>query len=446
MQMKNWLTVLFLGTVLLVWGQTKEPVTVLGTGDTLDLSIAPISLNEVVLSNKKIGVDELISKARVAMKKHYLSQQPQEIQYFIRRSDYTQQNTNFTLKKSTDPSFNPTFFKNLAQSIPTRSDVHKEGIFRAAIGNGNTGLQTEMVKGMILEDEDKTFDIANIEEQLEKKITKGLEAGHFFKVKSGVFGKKLKEDDFEFSSKKAKDSAKTPEQLTQERIKRSAGQAMQAQGWRKEMEEAAFFSEDGQVDVFENYKKYRFQIIDYRWYQNDWVYVVRFEPKSGASFNGTLWINETDYAVVQYKFNNLKPIKSFALLGIAYKVTGYKGHYIYKPNTQGGYQLHVGMLRKEAWVRVDRPLSMMERKSRTIGSKKLNEVDFKVNFKATKQEEFTYLLQTQKPLKSEEISTWKPNHQIEWTKLNSYDKSFWGPALQLPPNESMEAFKLSKVN
>jgi hypothetical protein len=104
------------------------------------------------------------------------------------------------------------------------------------------------------------------------------------------------------------------------------------------------------------------------------------------------------------------------------------------------------MLRKEAWVRVDRPLSMMERKSRTIGSKKLNEVDFKVNFKATKQEEFTYLLQTQKPLKSEEISAWKPNHQKEWTKLNSYDKSFWGPALQLPPNESMEAFKLSKVN
>jgi len=88
----------------------------------------------------------------------------------------------------------------------------------------------------------------------------------------------------------------------------------------------------------------------------------------------------------------------------------------------------------------------MERKSRTIGSKKLNEVDFKVNFKATKQEEFTYLLQTQKPLKSEEISAWKPNHQKEWTKLNSYDKSFWGPALQLPPNESMEAFKLSKVN
>ena len=212
------------------------------------------------------------------------------------------------------------------------------------------------------------------------------------------------------------------------------------------MDEAEFYSEDGQVAVFDNYKKYRFQIIDYRWYQNDWVYVVRFEPKSGASFNGTLWINETDYAVVQYKFNNLKPIKSFALLGIAYKVTGYKGHYIYKPNTQGGYQLHVGMLRKEAWVRVDRPLSMMERKSRTIGSKKLNEVDFNVDFKATSQEEFTYLLQTQKPLKSEEISTWKPNHQIEWTKLNSYDKSFWGPALQLPPNESMEAFKLSKVN
>lgn len=446
MQMKNWLTVLFLGTALLVWGQKKEPVTVLGTGDTLDLSIAPISLNEVVLSNKKIGVDELISKARAAVGKHYLKQPPQEIQYFIRRSDYTQQNTNFTLKKSTDPAFDPTFFKNLAQSIPTRSDVHKEGIFRAAIGNANTGLQTEMVKGMILEDEDKNFDIANIEEQLEKKIAKGLEAGHFFKVKSGVFGKKLKEDDFEFSSKKAKDSTKTPEQLTQERIKRSAGQAMQAQGWRKEMDEAAFYSEDGQVAVFENYKKYRFQIIDYRWYQNDWVYVVRFEPKSGASFNGTLWINETDYAVVQYKFNNLKPTKSFALLGIAYKVTGYKGHYIYKPNTQGGYQLHVGMLRKEAWVRVDRPLSMMERKSRTIGSKKLNEVDFNVDFKATSQEEFTYLLQAQKPLKSEEISTWKPNHQIEWTKLNSYDKLFWGPALQLPPNESMEAFKLSKVN
>ena len=446
MQMKNWLTVLFLGTALLVWGQKKEPVTVLGTGDTLDLSIAPISLNEVVLSNKKIEVDELISKARAAVGKHYLKQPPQEIQYFIRRSDYTQQNTNFTLKKSTDPAFDPTFFKNLAQSIPTRSDVHKEGIFRAAIGNANTGLQTEMVKGMILEDEDKTFDIANIEEQLEKKIAKGLEAGHFFKVKSGVFGKKLKEDDFEFSSKKAKDSTKTPEQLTQERIKRSAGQAMQAQGWRKEMDEAAFYSEDGQVAVFENYKKYRFQIIDYRWYQNDWVYVVRFEPKSGASFNGTLWINETDYSVVQYKFNNLKPTKSFALLGIAYKVTGYKGHYIYKPNTQGGYQLHVGMLRKEAWIRVDRPLSMMERKSRTIGSKKLNEVDFNVDFKATKQEEFTYLLQAQKPLKSEEILTWKPNHQIEWTKLNSYDKSFWGPALQLPPNESMEAFKLSKVN
>ena len=104
MQMKNWLTVLFLGTALLVWGQKKEPVTVLGTGDTLDLSIAPISLNEVVLSNKKIGVDELISKARAAVGKHYLKQPPQEIQYFIRRSDYTQKNTNFTLKKSTDPA------------------------------------------------------------------------------------------------------------------------------------------------------------------------------------------------------------------------------------------------------------------------------------------------------------------------------------------------------
>ncbi|CAI8241407.1 MAG: Uncharacterised protein [Flavobacteriaceae bacterium] len=427
----RYLLILVLIVAPFCWSQQSTDPLIL-QADTLDLGQRPILLNEVIVGANNLTAYELVLAAKKVMESS-AQHKDQELTYFLRHSELNEVDLNLDLKESTIEQISNDFIHQITQSIPKQSSLHTEALYRL-IQQDSLGKSARLLHGFQLEEESSKIDAENVAEFFLEKIEESLSKGNYFKVKSGIFGGKIEEDDIVLD-----DLRPTKDSLVGDSIDiAKSHQVASAAGYQRlnEFNRYQPYDSDPVVGVFEKPKRFDFQIIDYKYYKEQWVHVIAFKEKSKAQFYGELWINEKDNALIQFKFINTRPIKSIKLLGFEYSEPRAQGQFLYKKFDDGIYRHYFGRLELDTKVNVNRPLSFIEKKKAFIGGRKVNRVDIDISFGLNQIEEYTYILSKNSTL---EIDT-KSLSVLE--KLDSYPSHYWkNEAFSIAPSEAMKNFK-----
>lgn len=415
----------------LSWSQQSKSPLVL-QADTLDLGQKPILLDEVVLGASNLSAYELVLAAKKAMESS-TQHKDQELTYFLRHSELNEVDLNLDLKESSIEQINDNFILQITQSIPKQSSLHTEALYQL-IQQDSLGDSARLLRGFQLEEESSKIDAENVAEFFLERIEKSLSKGNYFKVKSGIFGGKIEEDDIDLDDLRPTKDSIIGENIDIAEMHRVAS----AIGYQRfnEFNRYQPYESDPVVGVFKKPKRFDFQIVDYTYYKEQWVHVIAFKEKSKAQFYGELWINEGDKALVQFKFINTKPIKSVKLLGFEYSEPRAQGQFLYKKFDDGTYRHYFGRLELDTRVSVNRPLSFIEKKKALIGGRKVNRVDLDISFGLNQTEEYTYIL-------SENVAS---EIDIKSTsildELNSYPTDYWeNTEFSIAPSEAMKNFR-----
>ena len=427
----RYLRIYFLTLATFGWSQKSVSPLILET-DTLDLGQKPILLNEVIVGNSNLSALELVMESKKVMMSS-IKFEDQELTYFLRHSELNQVDLNLDLKESTIEQIDPNFINQITQSVPKQSSLHTEALYKLT-QNDSLGESVRLLRGFELEEESSKIDAENIAEFFIEKIEESLSKGNYFKVKSGIFGGKIEENDIDLDNlSKKKDS------LTSNIIERREKHVeASAAGYQrlKELKKYQPYESDPIITVYEKPKRFDFQIINYTLFKEQWIHVVAFKEKSKAQFYGELWISEQDKALLQFKFINTKPLKSIKLMGFEYSEPRVQGQFLYKKFNDGNYRHYFGRLEEDTKVSVNRPLSFIEKKKALIGGRKVNRIDLDISFGLSQTEEYTYILAEGH---TEEID----NESFDTLEeLDSYPTNYWKDGkFKVAPSEAMKNFR-----
>lgn len=429
------------------WAQQPPSSPLVFGQDTLDLGQKPIMLSEVVVGNSALSAEELVMAAKEVMSATQQQRMNErQLLFFLRHSELNDIDVDFNLNKTTIDAVDDDFIARAAQSIPKESSSHTEALYRLTFNDSDTvKVRTQLVRGFQLEDESSKIEAKDIEEFFLKEVERSLEAGHYFKIKSGIFGAKIREDDIDLDDfREIKDSLRSDSITEASLQKRHRWQSAAGFQGASEINRYHPHSKDPVIEVFEKPKRFDFQLIDYTLYRDQWVHVVAFKEKSKDEFYGELWISEEDKGLLQFKFVNNKPLQSIKLLGLTYREPRVQGQYFYKKIDDQGYHFYFGRLERDTEVGVERPLSFIEKRKAFIGGRKVNRVDLDIHFALDQTEEYTYILKGIEPI--------DPSAQVEKVlsvleQPSAYPDNFWKDTeFTIAPSEAMRSFQLSKAN
>jgi len=192
---KPWILILFI--VQILYSQQPSSPLILET-DTLDLGQKPILLNEVIVGNSNLSALELVMESKKVMMSSSKFED-KERTYFLRHSELNQVDLNLDLKESTIEQIDPNFINQITQSVPKQSSLHTEALYKLT-QNDSLGESVRLLRGFELEEESSKIDAENIAEFFIEKIEESLSKGNYFKVKSGIFGGKIEEDDIDLDN------------------------------------------------------------------------------------------------------------------------------------------------------------------------------------------------------------------------------------------------------
>ena len=442
LRMKSPLVVFLLLTQLIWSQQAAEPDLILGQ-DTLDLGQQTIVLREVVVGSNSLSAEELLLAAKKKMARAATDTLIRPYSYFIRASELNDIRAGFDLRKTTLDGIDDDFIANLAESIPKHTASHTEALYSLSPQDSSPKPSVRLLRGFILEDESNQIDTKDLEQYFVKEIERVLEAGNYFKVKSGIFGAKIKQEDIDLDELRGIKDTILPDSLQTKALKNEHRWAS-GLGYQhlEQMAEYHPYGTNALIEVFSKPKRFDFQITDYTLVKDQWVYVVAFKEKSKAEFYGELYINESDKGLVQFKFVNGGPIQSIRLLGFSYREARAQGHYFYRRGEDDNYHFYFGRLEQDTEVGINRPLSLIEKRKALIGGRKVNRIDLDILFELHQTEEHTFILggQDRPPIQTD--STALPTLE----KLSRYPEGFWKDTeFTIAPSEAMRSFQLSKA-
>ena len=203
-----------------------------------------------------------------------------------------------------------------------------------------------------------------------------------------------------------------------------------------------FLSEDPQLNFLEKSNRYRFNHLDYQVLDDSFVYVISFEPKRSADFKGTLYINTDDFGVVRLDYENVKPIRKFALFGISYNEFEKKGTIIFNKNNNDNYVLKYMDESTGTKTGIKRPLKIIEKNKNVRGRRKQNEVSCDLHFIINSLEKKELIVFESENLSKQRFEDFQERPDVLPEYLEAYDPNFWEGYNIIEPNEALKNWKL----
>ncbi len=407
------------------------------------LSPKIIELNEIVLTNNKYTVKEIINKVKENIAKNYNFNLTKKRLFF--RESYHQKliKTNYTLKKSTIDALNKPFLDSVLQSIPKHNSYYIEALSDLYGSFNKEKQKINLIKASELYDKNNRIGITAMEEKFKKIIDKNVKPNSYFKIKSGLFGQKMDVDEFREEEIDSTDSEMLKKKLGTERKKEAERKNNFTKDRRNilaNMMGNIFFQENSKLNFIRKSGKYDFKMLDLTYLGNDAVYVIEFVPKKSADYKGTLYVNYDDFAIIRVDYENVKSVKSFKLLGISYNVFLSKGKMIFSKGKDNRYSLQY--LEKEAASRfgIKRPLKIIEKNKYVKGRRKQNELYVKLDMAMSGRNKFEVVIFDTDNITATEFENFKETNTILPTYMPVYNPEFWKGYNIIEPNQAIKNF------
>ena len=416
------------------------------TANRILLTPKAIELREVIVSNKNYTAREIMELVEDNLEKNYRNDLTKK-RLFHRVSNFDRwTKSDFKVKKSSIDVLNQLFLDSIIATVPKNNSFYSE-IVGDLYGNYTTELQKlDLLKASKLFDKSKQLDAEKLEERFNEILKDNVKPGSYFKIKSGLFGTKIDAEEISELLEEEIDSTNivvVNEELEKKKKDKEEQQKNYA-NWKRnnlgELFHGLPTQEDSDLNFITKSRKYDFSLKEFTFLGNDPVYVISFNPIGSADFEGTMYINADDFALLQVDYTNVKPVKKFNLLGISANKYLSKGKIIYTKGANGYYGLRY--YESEIGVRfgIRRPLKIIEKNKIVKGRNKQNELSGDMDFVFINVEKNEMIVFESENISQATFDAFIENNAISPTYMPKYDPEFWKGYAIMEPNTAIKEF------
>lgn len=414
-----------------------------GMQNIVKLTPSVFELYEVNVSNNKLSPNDIINNVKVNFKTNYpYSFKPKKDLIFFRETNNFKpkildveidkstgfskealktanaQMTSFTSKLKTNPPKHFIDFICNKYSYVTKKD--DKNLYVSKL---------EVMKATKLKDATNSVALDDLEKTTTDIVLKHLDSTKYYRVKSGLFG--------------SRDTISMRKDFNKRKNKNAKNQLTEAKSKLDVFINTNSIANTSKYDFIhtpENYE-YKYEGASFS-DQEELIYELSFKPKkSKAKYKGTLYISESDFAVIRadYKLEEGKKLNSLNLkliLGVKSSENISNGTVIYKKNPiDNGYILHYVSHESGKYFYINRPLKFIEL---TAGEKDVFALDLKVEGNSFEKQEYLNINRSESnELVIENIK----EKDFNYLQIKKYDPKIWKDYSAIEPTEEMKQFK-----
>ncbi len=426
--------------------ETKRIAIQKFTDSIIVLSQKSIELDEVLVSNKNYTIEEILEKISQNLANNYDFDFTKS-KLFYRESYLTNiLKNNIDIKKSTIPEFSQKFVDSILNIMPKSSDNYTEilgNLYEKPIPNNAQKL--DIIKASNLYDKNNEITFEGLEEKFNAIFRKHVKRDSYFKIKSGWFGTKEEIDSSLFGDEKEAKEVEQTKELIEAQKKKERERKKNFLRYRKgsitNLEYSSFIYEDSHLNFLEKSRRYDFELLDYIFLNDNFVYKITFTPKRKEDFKGTIYVNTDDFAIVRVDYENVKSLKKFRLLGISLNEYLKKGTFIYSKNNADKYALKYAEVEMGSKFGIKRPLKIIEKNKNTKGRRKQNEISTDIHFIVSNITKKELVVFENESITEASFNSYTEKAKVNPTYLPKYDPEFWKGYNVIEPNQAIKDFK-----
>lgn len=397
------------------------------------LKAAIENLELVYLSAKNYTASEIMELVKEKIDSNYNTSLTNQKVFY--RSSFSSKVNKFNtkIKESSIKEIDQHLLDSIQDLIPKRMSSHLE-VLGNYYTNGKIPKLT-VTKAARLYNKKEIHSIEGISEIFEKLLTQNTKPNSYLKVKSGIFSSKVQVDSLLAENDKAKD--------IDNKVKDSLGKnnLRNVKYGIRNLYRSLFYSKDPTFNLMNKINRYKYILNGYTLVNDEPCYIITFEPKGSKEFKGTLHVNVNDFAIVQMDYINIKPLKSFSLLGVSFSQNLYQSKVLFRKNGDF-YSPYFIQLSRGDKFRLKRPLTIIEKNKHVKGRRKQNEVAIKMEFQIEQVYSKEYLVYETTKISANDFENLKENKKYKATYLPKYNPSFWAEENIVEPNSAIQNFTL----
>ncbi|NHF60381.1 carboxypeptidase-like regulatory domain-containing protein [Flavobacteriaceae bacterium TP-CH-4] len=413
------------------------------TENVIYLPAKAIELNPVIVTNKKYTPKEIIEEVEKNLVKNY-HQGYSKKRLFLRQTFRNNIiKTDYTLKKSTIDAFNKKFLDSVIRTVPKSSTFYTEILGDLYGASDSEEQKLDLIKASELYDKSRELDYDKLEEKFNKIIKANVKTDSYFKIKSGIFGTKIDSLELGITEVDSTDAVALQKELEKKK--------------KNEENRKKFFSKYqretlgnlyGNLPIFEDtdynvlFKPGRYDLIleNFTYVGDDAVYVIGFKPKRSEEFQGRIFVNSDDFAVIRMDFENVEPLRKFKLLGVSLNEYLARGSIIFSKGDNEKYHLRYYNIEKGNRIGFKRPVKIIEKNKNVKGRRKQNELSLKVDAAFGSTNRYELVVFDLDPINSGTYEAFKENNNLLPTYMPNYDPTFWAGYDIIEPNKAIKEF------
>ena len=405
-----------------------------------------IELREVIVSNKNYTAEEIINLVEDNLEKNYSNAITKKRLFY--RSSYFDRWTksDFKVKKSSIDVLNQKFIDSIISAIP-KNDAFYHELVGDLYGNNNEEIQKlDLLKASKLYDKNTALDQEKIDDQLNNILKENVKPGSYLKIKSGLLSFKIDSDEVSELFEEDVDSTDVVAVNTELEKKKKDKEEQQKNfaNWKRNNLGSILnglpTQEGSDLNFMLKSRKYDFTLKEFTYLGDAAVYVISFKPSGSADFEGTLFVNADDFAVIQVDYSNIKPVSKFNLLGISTNKYLSKGKIIYNKGADGYYGLRYYESEVGERFGIRRPLKIIEKNKVVKGRNKQNELFGEMDFVFNNVEKNEIIIFESEGISQATFDGFTENNAISPTYMPKYDPAFWEGYAIMEPNTAIKEF------
>lgn len=407
------------------------------TDSILYIKPKAIKLSGVYLFDNPMEVDDIIAKVVERMPGHYNKTTTKQ-RFFLRESNLNSlQKFDIDFKKSTIKELSKELLDSVLTLIPKNSAYYTETL--GDYYKTGTDHKLSIVKAAELYDKRNEDSFEALGDRMEQIFKDNIKRDSYLKIKSGLFGTKVQLDSI---IEENEDARQVKVEVAENSEPKKNYFLKSRKGILDDINQELFYQEDAKMNVLHKPRKYRFKLEGYTDILGTGVYVITFEPRGGADYKGTLYVNIEDYAVIRLDFENVKLLRNFKLLGLMYQEYLFSGSSLFEQTANGKYVLKFQESVIGRKMGVDRPLKVIEKNKNVKGRRKQNELSLGIDIVNLYTEKFEFVAFDSDVIPDSNFSSAKENHEVRATYMAKYDPAFWEGYTIMEPNKAIRDFKV----
>lgn len=418
----------------------------LDSNQTIFLEEEIFNINECFVFGDPPNPEDIISRFLEKKDSNYLGRNVKH-QTFVRQRDINDINSfNIKVKRNSLDGLDDSHIDQVVKKIPKHNTSYSDFLGDLYFNEEQSdSFKVDPIKVVALKEKEFT-DLDQVSDIFEKLLT-DTEDKEYWKVKSGLFSKKI---DLNIDSTNT-DSIKTEalkndsiptDSIDSESLEngyRSSKYFQSTISWKLRF---ALMNNKSQWEFLYHTNRYNYQLSGGTRVNGEDVYIIDFEPKSSGKYIGRVYISINSNALIRadYQYAEGKKGIDFKLLGIGYTESFFGGS-IYFEKKKDTYALKYLSIKSTNEFYINRSIDLLKKRERFLLDKDLMKIKSKFTATFTNESSFELLVLNESPLSKSQFENFKPKEKIKMNYVDQFSSDLWKGYSIIEPTQQMKEYK-----